>query len=271
MSQTMEIMSTAIAQGLIYSLPVMAVYLSSRVITFDDLTVEGSFGIGGAAFIAAILFDWSAWITIPVVIGAGALSGAMTGFLHNHLKMNNLICGIVVTTGLFSICLNLAGANASLPANEVGVSIASLIAISVLTLAAIVFLMKSEVGSLMRVLGKNPQLLERLGKNAATYRIGVLALANALTALAGALFVKWTGYFSIFGNVGTMVIALASLMIGEALSRKLGWSLIVGAILYQMLFSLVIEFELPPSWNSLIKAGLIVGLMALRRSSHAQA
>lgn len=265
---------TAIEQGLIFVLPVLAVYLTSRIIAFDDLTCEGSFGIGGAVLAAAAVAGWplTGWSVAPTVLlagGAGALAGTTTGLLHHHLKINNLICGIIVTTALFSVCLNLAGANTSLSSEQVGLSIVVLAASAIFAVLCIFACLRSEMGFVIRALGQNPSLLARLGKNQTVYRIGVLALANALTAIAGALFVQWSGYYSIFGNVGTLVIALSSLMIAEAFSRKLGLALIVGAVVYQLLFAMVLEFDLPPSYNSLLKAGLMVALMALRRSSHA--
>jgi putative ABC transport system permease protein len=260
-----DTLQNILEQGLIYSAAVMAVYLTSRVIAFDDLTIEGSFGVGGAVMAVGVVTGLPIAIVFALALAAGAVSGLATALLHDKLKMNNLLCGIVVTTALFSVCLNLAGANLSLPAHAVGISLPLLVAITVAMLGAVLLLMRSELGSLLRVLGSNPRLLVLLGKNASAYRMLALACANALTAVAGALLVKWTGYFSVFGNVGTMVIALASLMIGEALSRRLALAVLGGAICYQLVFACVLEFELSPSWNNLMKAGLIAGLMLMRR------
>jgi putative tryptophan/tyrosine transport system permease protein len=100
-----------IERGLIFALCVMGVYLTSRIIHFDDLSVEGSFGLGGALMALLITRNIPWWIALPLVTFAGASAGMATGLLHTRLKLNNLISGIVVTTALFSINLKIAGSN----------------------------------------------------------------------------------------------------------------------------------------------------------------
>lgn len=262
--QVIEIVRNVLEQGLIYSLVVTSVYLSSRVISFDDLTVEGSFGIGGAVAALVVLQGLPIWLALSFSVLAGALAGGATATLHNKLRMNNLISGIVVTTALFSISLNLAGANAALPATtHIGLPV--LLALAVAAIASITVVLRSDVGYLLRALGSNPTMLTSLGKSISGYKSAALMLGNGLTALAGALFVLWSGYFSVMGNVGTLVIGLAGLIIGEAISKRFFVMIVAGAIAYQALFALVLEFELSPSWNNMIKAGLIVALLAVRK------
>ena len=105
------ILQGIIERGLIFGITVMSIYLTSRIIRFDDLSVEGSFGLGGA-FMALLLTRNVHWLlAFPLVIAAGAIAGFATGLLHTKLKLNNLISGIVVTTALFSINLKIAGSN----------------------------------------------------------------------------------------------------------------------------------------------------------------
>lgn len=251
-----------ILQGLIYSLVVLGVYLSSRVLKFDDLTTEGSFGYGGAITAVMISAGLNQWLTAPLAMLGGLCAGLVTGLLHTKLNMNNLISGLVVTTGLFSICLALAGSNRSLAIEAP--ELLTLILIVAVIYGLLSKLFASEIGLLLKALGNNPQLLTSLGKSVDGYKIAGLALANSLTALAGCLFVQASGFFSITGNVGTLVIGLAGLILGEVFSSRL-IGLILGAILYQAIFALTIELELEPMWNNLIKASLIVGLIQLRR------
>src|SRR5438105_7235013 len=105
------IIQAIIERGLIFSITVMAIYITSRIIRFDDLSIEGSFGLGGAlmAFLLVHNIPWP--IAFIIVIAAGSAAGIVTGLLHTKLKLNNLISGIVVTTGLFSINLKIAGSN----------------------------------------------------------------------------------------------------------------------------------------------------------------
>ena len=100
-----------IERGLIFSICVMAIYITSRIIHFDDLSVEGSFGLGGALMALLLTRNIPWFIAFPLVVAAGAIAGLATGLLHTKLKLNNLISGIVVTTALFSINLKIAGSN----------------------------------------------------------------------------------------------------------------------------------------------------------------
>lgn len=262
-------------QGLIYSFVVMGVYLSSRIIRFDDLTTEGSFGFGGAITAILIVSGMSPWWTLLFSIMGGALAGVVTGVLHTKMKMNKLISGLVVTTALFSICLKLAKSNLPIPGNNsIFVSITSyeipLFSIVILgTLVGIVYLgvrvlLLSEMGLILKAVGSNPQMAISMGKNVEGYKILGLAIANSLTALAGSLFVQWNGFFSITGNLGTLVIGLAGLILAEMIKPVFGFGLILGAILYQAIFAVTIEFELEPMWNNLIKAILIVILIQIK-------
>ncbi len=264
-----------ILQGLIYSFVVMGVYLSSRIIRFDDLTTEGSFGFGGAITALLIVSGLSSWLTLPFAMIGGALAGIVTGLLHTKMKMNNLISGLVVTTALFSVCLKLAKSNLPLPdSSSIFVSITSyeipLLSIAILgTLVGIAYLglrvlLLSEIGLILKTVGSNPQMAISIGKNVDGYKILGLAIANSLTALAGCLFVQWNGFFSITGNVGTLVIGLAGLILAEMIKPTFGLGLILGAILYQAIFAITIEFELEPMWNNLIKAALIVILIQIK-------
>lgn len=268
--EIVHILMHVFLQGLIYSFVVMGVYLSSRVIKFDDLTTEGGFGLGGAITALLILCGLSSWLTLPVAMLGGALAGAVTGLLHTKMKMNNLISGLVVTTALFSICLKLANSNLSLPESKSIFPTTPLLSIGLLlVLVTMAYfglrrLLRSELGLLFTAVGSNPQIVTSLGKSVDNYKIAGLAIANSLTALAGALFVQWSGFFSITGNVGTLVTAVAGLILAEMIRPKFGMSLVLGAILYQALFAITIELELQPIWNNLIKAVLIVVLIQFK-------
>lgn len=269
MNEFGEIAFPILAQGLIYSLVVLSVFISSRLLQFDDLTTEGSFGIGGALTALLIVSGISPWISLPLSMVSGAMAGSITGVLHTKMKMNSLISGLVVTTALFSVCLVLAHSHLTIPE---GLSIFSSFwegdgAVLLLCLLigmvffGIMVIMDSEIGLLLKALGSNAHMVTSIGKNVESYKIGGLALSNGLTALSGSLFVQWAGLFSITANVGTLVIGLASLILSEMVKTSFGFHLIAGAVLYQALFSLTIELGLDPMWNNLIKALLIVFLI----------
>lgn len=277
-----------INQGLIFSLVAIAVYLTSRIIKKDDLTVEGSFGFGGA--VSAVLLEHSAspLLTLLASLIGGALIGATTGLFYTRLKMNHLMAGLVTTTACFSLSLAIASANRNVASkktvfglwpslSEPMVETIVLFAIAVGVVLLVRLFLRSELGLLLRATGDNADLLVHFGKSSEVYYVLGFSVANALTALAGSLFVQWSGFFSITGNVGTLVTGLASLMIAELLAKKLSFALIFASIAYQSIFALTLTIGLAPVWNNLVKAIIIVILVALssgltrrqNRGSHA--
>lgn len=269
------IMQGIIERGLIFSVCIMAIYLTSRIIKFDDLSLEGSFGLGGA-LLALLLSKSIPWfIALPLVIMSGACAGLATGLLHTKLKLNNLISGIVVTTALFSINLKIAGSNMVinstttlfnlLSPNFTHLKIILLLPSIAILLLTIKWFLNTEYGFLFYAVGDNPQMITNLGKNPHWYITGALMISNALTALSGALFAQYVGYFSIWANVGVLIIALAGLILSESISQKFGTNIIIGAIIYQAIITTTFEFNVDPEWNKLITAFLIIFMIALKQ------
>lgn len=260
--------------GLIYTLVVLAVHISTVVLKFDDLTVEGSFATGGALAALLLSLGSPSLLASLACVLIGSLIGALTGILHIKCGLNNLISGLVMTTALFSVNLKIAGANvvinrsATLLTNPLinnpllsSAVILAVIVILVVSLSA--WLMTTEIGYVLKAVGNNPQMVRIMGKNVNCYVIGGLALANGITALAGTLMVQYSGFWSITGSIGTMVTALAGLMIGQALCKKRLIGVLVGAIVYQMIIATTIELNIDPSLNKLITAILMVTLMVI--------
>jgi len=274
----LEISKGILELGFIYSLVVLAVHLTSRTIVFDDLTMEGSFGIGGAVAARCALAELSPIIALPLSIIAGILAGIITGLLSKKLKLNNLISSLIVTTALFSISKKVAGsAMVTIPFAcnlfEIGIigsfwtKLIILGFISFIITFSIRWLLQTEIGGIFRALGSNPQMLTNLGKSINGYTIAAICIANGLTALAGALFVHYTSFFSITGNIGTFIFALAGLMFAEIISNKVGFALIFGAIAYPMLYTLTIELQLDPDLTKLITAFMMIGMLLLKKKN----
>lgn len=266
-----------VERGLIFAICVIALYLTSRVIKFDDLSLEGSFGLGGAVMALLLSKNIVWWLAWPVAGLAGACAGLATGLLHTKLKLNNLISGIVVTTALFSVNLKCAGATmmiGNLPSffglfssHSTNTKYMLLIPLTLCILMTIRWFLTTEYGFLLRVVGDNPQMLINLGKNPHHYIIAALMISNMLTALCGALFVQYVGYFSIWASVGILIITLAGLILAETINHRLGYAMIIGAIAYQAIIALTFELNVDPEWNKLITALLIIGMIALKRQS----
>jgi putative ABC transport system permease protein len=275
MIEGFDILQGIIEQGLVYSVIVAGIYISSRVIHFDDLSVEGSFGIGGAITAAAISGGLAPWFGIFQALFAGALTGMCTGLLNTKLKLNNLISGIVVTTALFSITLKVAGSNMPLGSkttifSDVPATLASykflviLIPLNLAIIYGIKWFLNTQIGFLIRAVGDNPQMLTNVGKSTDFYKTLALMISNMFAALAGALFVQKVGYFSIWANVGVLIISLAGLILAESITKKFGLAIMAGAIAYQAIIALTFELQIDPDWNKLVTAVLIVILILVK-------
>ncbi len=274
----MASLMSIIQQGLIFSLTATAVFLTSRVIQKDDLTVEGSFGLGGAITAVMLSAEISSPLACIMAMMGGALAGACTGVLHARMTMNHLMAGLVTTTACFSFSLALASAN-KIVAEETTIfriiadsnplisetMILALVAFLVIFLVRLI--LRSEIGLLFYCTGANPHLLIHLGKSSASYNIAGFMLANAITALSGSLFVQWSGVFSITGNIGTLITGLASVMLAELVSAQFGFIVIAAAIIYQSIFMFTLELGILPVYNNLIKALVMILLMLLAVSS----
>lgn len=272
-----DIIRSILELGCIYSLLVAAVTMSSRIIAFDDLSTEGSFAAGGALAAVIALQGVSCVWAVAIAVVAGAIIGMVTGLLHTQLKINNLMSGIVVTTGLFSLNLKLAGSSITLAGDTTFLDCLSsvilqpwshlivLSCISGIVVVAFCWFLSTEVGFLLRATGSNPQILATLGKRVAWYKIMGLAIANGITGLAGALFVIHVGFFSISGSIGILAVALAGLIIGNVVCGNRMIGVVVGAVVYQAVIALTIEMQCDPAWNKLITALLIVVLVAVRK------
>lgn len=276
MFELLEIGQGIIERGLIFGLVVAAVYLASRLINFDNLSVEGAFGLGGAVTAVMINMQIHPLIVLICAAGIGALTGIATGLLNTKLNLNALISGIVVTTGLFSLTLKTAGSNMtvgqystffSLLPSAIGMyqSLIMLIIFCTILFCAISWFLDTEVGYLLRAVGNTPQMVTNVGKNVHTYTIVGLALSNTLAAISGSLFVQYVGYFSIWASVGVLIIGLAGMLLAELFSNSFGFALLAGSIAYQAIIALTFELQLNQDWNKLITALLIVLFMAIKK------
>ena len=270
----MALLLSILSQGLIFSLVAMAVFLTSRVINKDDLSVEGTFGFGGALSAVLLVHNISPWLALGAAFFAGALLGGLTGLLYTRLKMNHLMAGLVTTTACFSLSLALASANKNIAyestifarwwnLSETHAECIVLLILILVISSAISLFLRSELGLLLRTAGDNPDLLVHFGKSKNAYQTLGFALANSLTAVAGSLFVQWSGFFSITGNVGTLITGLASLMIAELVLRRFSYIIIITSVIYQSIFAAILWLGIAPVWNNFAKASIIILLVAI--------
>lgn len=252
----------ALEIGLIFGLVALGVFLSFRVINFPDLTVDGSFPLGGAVAATLIVAGWNPFAATAMAIAAGALAGALTAWLNVHLRIMQLLASILVMIALYSINLRVMGKPNVALINEP--TVFSLVAIDgmpeywlkplallVIVIAAKLLLdafFASEAGLAMRATGGNPRMARAQGISTDRQTLAGLALSNALVALAGALFVQTQGGADISMGVGTIVIGLAAVIIGETLlpARSLvvtTLACILGAVLYRFFIATALNTD----------------------------
>ena len=252
----------AIEIGLIFGLVALGVYLSFRVINFPDLTVDGSFPLGGAVAAALIVAGIDPFAATAAAIVAGAAAGALTAWLNVRLRIMQLLASILVMIALYSINLRVMGKPNVALINDPTVFtlfdfgglpeyVLKPLVLLVIVIAAKVMIdlfFASETGLAMRATGSNPRMARAQGISTDRQTIVGLALSNALVALAGALFVQSQGGADISMGIGTIVIGLAAVIIGETIlpARSLiitTAACIVGALLYRFFIALALNSD----------------------------
>ncbi len=248
--------------GLIFALVALGVFLSFRVVNFPDLTVDGSFPLGGAVAATLLVGGWHPLAATAAAFAAGALAGLTTGWLHVKLKIMQLLAGILVMIALYSINLRVMGKpNEPLLGASTVFNMPPLEALpgpwtTALVLLAITLAVKfaldryfgSEAGLAMRATGGNARMARAVGVSTDRLSLFALALSNGIVALAGALFAQSQGGADVSMGIGTIVIGLAAVIIGETLlpMRGVAWATlgcVVGAVLYRMLVALALNSD----------------------------
>lgn len=278
----MNMIISAVAQGLIWSLLALGLYISFRILNIADMSTEGTFTLGGAVGVQCITLGMNPFLAVIVALFAGAIAGGVTGFLITKLNIPSLLAGILTMTGLYSINLrvmgkanlNLLGSDTiysllqkmDLPRNMDTIIIGSLFVGVIIFLYSIFF--KTEFGQALIATGDNEAMARSLGISTNTMKTIGLMVANGIIALSGAVIAQNNGYADIQMGIGAIVIGLASIIIGEFLFSNLSfaWRLLfiaAGSILYRLIMVLVLEAKLNPNDFKLISAFLLAFFLAL--------
>lgn len=249
----------AVELGLIFGLVALGVYLSFRVLSFPDLTVDGSFPLGAAVVATAITSGVDPWVGTGLAMAAGALAGLVTAVLNVRFKILHLLASILTMIALYSVNLRIMGRpNIALlteptvltPLDALGLSpfLVRPLLMAVVTLAAAALLIRfllSEVGLAMRATGANPRMAEAQGIRTGPVTCLGMAMSNALVALAGALFAQANGFADVTLGTGTIVVGLAAVIVGETvLPRGTVPAAVLGCILGSLLYRVVVALAL---------------------------
>ena len=270
-----------IEEGLIYAIMALGLYITYKILDFPDLSVDGTFPMGASVTAMLILKGVHPVLTLLISFAAGLLAGCITGLIHVKLKVRDLLSGIIMMTALYSINLRIAGkANLPIFSKETIFENAFLeavvpkaldpylvcIILFVIVLVCKVLLdlfLKTRAGYLLRAVGDNEVLVTSLAKDKGMVKILGLALANGFVALAGCVYCQQKGFFEVSTGTGTMVIGLASVIIGTKLLKRFRsvqatTAVIFGSIVYKACVSLAIALGMAASDLKLITAVLFL-------------
>lgn len=275
----MMVLLTVLEQGLIFGMLALGVYLTYKVLDFADLSVEGTFPLGASITALLLTQGINPYIAILLSFLGGMLAGAVTGFLHVKLKITNLLSGILVMSGLYTINLRIMGGRANIALfNQDHVFLGPIptlfiIIVIVLTVKFIVDLfLKTKFGFMIKAVGDNAQVVTALGVNIGFIKLICLMVSNGLVALAGSLSAQYQGYADVTMGTGTIVIGLAAVIFGEALFRKCHRILpttmaLIGAILYQGCTAIALQLGFPPNDLKLLSAVIVTLALAINHHS----
>ena len=261
-------------EGFIYGIMAVGVYITYAVLDFPDLSVDGTFPLGMCLTAMLAVAGVNPWLICILAFAVGAAAGCVTGLLHVKLGITDLLSGILVMTGLYSVNLALTGGSSVLPFYNLptvfntGVGAMLPQTYNVVIMAAVLCIvvkllvdlyLKTESGMLLRASGNNAQYVISLGKDPGKMKIIGLAIGNGCTALAGSVLAQQTESANVAVGTGMVVMALASVIIGMNLFGRLRFikptlAVIFGAIIYKACLAVAMQLGLPTNYLKLLMA-----------------
>ena len=232
MTQLLNAIPGALAQGLIWGVMAIGVYITYKVLDIADLTVDGSLCTGAAVCTMLLLAGHSPWIAMLCAVLAGLLAGTVTGLLHVLLGIPPILAGILTQMVLWSVNLKILGkANQALPARSIDVLLTQmnipaalpvLLGWAAVLVTLLVLFFSTELGCALRATGCNPVMSRAQGVNTGLMKVIGLALSNAVVAMSGGLLCQYQGYTDVNMGRGAVVIGLAAVVIGQAVLGRHG-------------------------------------------------
>ncbi len=261
-------------QGFIFAIMAIGVYITYKILDFPDLSVDGTFALGAAVTAAALIKGVNPYVSLILAFASGIIAGGITGVLHVKLKITNLLSGILVMIGLYSINLRIMG-KANIPLFSQSTifsnSISPVIIIAIFAVLAKIGLdlfLKTKLGFILRATGDNPQMVTSLGIDIGTIKILGLMLSNGIVALSGSMMAQYQKFSDVGMGTGIIVMGLASVILGESVFRKASFLLptttaILGSILYKGSLSLALKMGFPPTDLKLITCVIVIIALSL--------
>ena len=275
----------AAAQGLIWGIMAIGVYITFRILDIADLTVDGTLCTGGAVCIMMMLSGHNVWVSMLAATGAGLLAGLATGIFHTFMGIPAILAGILTQLSLYSVNLKILGkANQAINVDKFnllvslrrvkGVALTQntlfIVAIMIIILIAVLYwFFGTELGCSLRATGCNPSMSRAQGINTDRNKVLGLMLSNGLVALSGALLTQYQGFADINMGRGSIVIGLAAVIIGEAIFSRIFrnfalklLSVVFGSILYYLVLQIVIWMGIDTDLLKMLSALVVAFFLA---------
>ena len=278
MQALFPIASQALDEGLLYAFVALGVWITFRILSFPDLTVDGTFALGGSVVAVLIVAGMNPFAATAAGTGAGVLAGLSTGFITTKLRVNGLLAGILMMTALYSVNLVIMGrSNVALldvqsifdvtgKLAPISKLLNSILVGGILSLAIVLLLtwfLHTDLGLAMRATGDNEQMIRGLGVNTHTTTLIGLGMGNGLVALSGGLIAQSEGFADVGMGLGIIVVGLASIILGEVLLRLRGVgpamaAVVFGSFVFRLIIAFALRAGLGPSNLKLVTAGLVL-------------
>ncbi len=272
--------------GLCLSAMSLGIFISMKIFNIPDITTDGSYTLGAVITAVLLTAHWPAFAIVPVVILAGALAGSLTGIIHTQLKIEALLAGILVMTGLYSINLTILG-RSNVPlinvksvfsylhlfSNQIYNDAFIALLFIVVLAGLLAYLLKTDFGIAMRASGNSASMTRALGINNNTMKIIGLAMANALTALSGFLVAQYQNFTDINMGIGVVITGLGSVLIGDAAIKWFNLRSIVaqlvvvlaGSIIFQLVLAFTLSIGVDPNLLKLVTSVMVLLIVSIPR------
>ena len=286
--QIMSLMTAlpgAAAQGLIWGIMAIGVYITFRILDIADLTVDGTLCTGGAVCIMMMLSGHNVWVSMLAATGAGLLAGLATGIFHTFMGIPAILAGILTQLSLYSVNLKIMGkANQAINVDKFNLLVSLrrvkgvvltqntlfIVAIMIVILIAVLYwFFGTELGCSLRATGCNPSMSRAQGINTDRNKVLGLMLSNGLVALSGALLTQYQGFADVNMGRGSIVIGLAAVIIGEAIFSRIFrnfalklLSVVFGSILYYLVLQIVIWMGIDTDLLKMLSALVVAFFLA---------
>lgn len=284
----MEFYLTAVQLALCLGAMAMGIFITMKIFNIPDITTDGSYTLGATVTAVLLTHNMPWYAVLPITMASGALAGICTGLIHTKLKIDALLAGILVMTGLYSVNLIILG-RSNLPLINIRSIFSSITflgtdiynqllgGIIIITVLGVLltWLLKTDFGIAMRATGNSASMTRAMGVNNDRMKITGLAMANSLTALSGYLVAQYQGYSDINMGIGIVITGLGSVLIADALRLWFNITavgiqillVVAGSIIFQLILAVTISLGVDPNMLKLITALFVLLIVALPRVS----